>query len=372
MPVHDYYGKNIAVRIEGGSHSPEMTLTFDGLPAGLSLDKERLREIMERRRPGKNAWSTARQEEDRPVFVSGLKDGMTDGKTLVVRIRNYDMRPGDYKDFADVPRPGHADYPARMKYGPEVDLSGGGHYSGRLTSLLCVAGEICRQNLERKGVYIGAHIERIHTVLDRPFPAVGLTKEELRRPGSAAFPVLEESAGEWMKKEIELARENRDSVGGIIECAAIGLPLGLGTHMFDSLESRVSSAMFAIPGVKGVSFGEGFRAASLFGSENNDGYYTDGKEVFFASNHAGGVLGGMSTGMPLVVHVAIKPTPTIAREQDSVSLSRMENVKLNCAGRHDPCIVPRAVPVTESVLALALFDLFLDGEGTVGKQERTE
>lgn len=356
------YGKNIRLSIYGGSHDSEIGVRLDGLPAGFSPNMEALQAFLARRAPGNNAFSTPRKEADLPEFLSGLCDGVTNGKQLHAVIRNTNAHSGDYSFIYDTPRPGHADYAALCKYGSSVDLRGGGHFSGRLTAPLCVAGGIALQYLAQKGIHIGTHIAQIHTVHDRRFDPVDISPGTLAALAASPFPVLDEAAGEHMQAAILKARGEGDSVGGVIECAVIGLPAGLGEHMFAGVEGRLSALFFSIPAVKGVEFGEGFGASALLGSENNDPFVTDGKVIRTATNHCGGILGGMTNGMPLLCRVAFKPTPSIAKEQDTVSLSRMENTKLSIRGRHDPTVVVRALPVVEAAAALAVLDLILDTE----------
>lgn len=354
------YGRNIRLDICGGSHDPQISMTLSGLPAGIAVDKDVLCTFMSRRAPGQNAWSTPRREADLPHFACGMKEGedgvlYTDGTPIKAIIYNTNTRSSDY-DF-DVPRPGHADLAARLKYGDAVDLRGGGHFSGRLTALMCVAGGICLQYLHTLGIGIGAHALSIGDVSDTPYDAVSHTLSDF---AEADFPVLDTNSGRLMKEKIAAVRAEGDSVGGLIECKIIGAPAGLGEHMFASVESSISAAIWGIPAVKGISFGAGFGAASMLGSQNNDPIRTDGQHIYTTANNAGGVLGGMTYGMPILFTVAIKPTPSIAKEQDSISLCGMTNTKLQIHGRHDPCIVPRAVPVVEAAAALAMVDLLLD------------
>ncbi len=351
---------NLKISIFGQSHSGGIGVVVDGLPAGEKIDMDALAAFLARRAPGQNAWSTPRKEADLPEFLGGLVDDTTCGSPLAALIRNTNARSGDYENLRDVPRPGHADYTAQIKYRGHQDVAGGGHFSGRLTAPLCVAGGICLQILRRRGIEIGAHLSRIGTVADAPFDPVNLTAAALRAPGAKPFPVLDDAAGERMRAEIQSARAELDSVGGEIECAAIGVPAGLGDPMFDGMENRVARIAFAIPAVKGVEFGAGFGVSSMRGSVNNDPYYMDGGRVQTRTNHAGGILGGITSGMPLIFRTAIKPTPSIARVQQSVSLSRKANAELEIRGRHDPCIAPRAVPCVESALAIALTDALLE------------
>ncbi len=357
------YGKNIRLDIRGGSHDPEISMTLSGLPAGIAVDMTVLQAFLARRAPGQNAWSTPRKETDQPHFKSGMTqsaDGLlyTDGSPIEAVIYNTNTRSSDY-DF-DVPRPGHADLAARLKYGDAVDLRGGGHFSGRLTALMCVAGGICLQYLATKGIRIGAHALCIGGVYDAVLHPTDNGFTDFDHLAGRDFPTLDYSSGERMKAVIAEARAEGDSVGGLIECRISGVPAGLGEHMFRSVESAISEAVWGIPAVKGISFGAGFDVANMRGSQNNDPFFTNGTIIQTAWNNAGGVLGGMTYGEPILFTVAIKPTPSIAKEQDSISCSRMENTKLQIKGRHDPCIVPRAVPVVEAAAALAMVDLLLD------------
>lgn len=359
MSTKNIYGSNLKLDIYGGSHDEKIGMTLFGIPAGERIDLVRLGELMARRAPGKNAYSTARVEADEPVFLSGFDGDVTNGDVIEAVIFNKNQRSGDYFELADTPRPSHADYAAIMKYGKGVDLRGGGHFSGRLTAPMCIAGGICIQILERRGVQIGAHIASIGDVCDASFDAVGLSVGDIEKLHSHAFPVIDVSVGDRMAETIEAARIDGDSVGGVVECGIIGLPAGLGEHMFCSVEGSISSMMFAIPAVKGIEFGLGFGSSRIRGSQNNDAFYTDGRSVYTRTNNCGGILGGMTDGMPVIFRTAFKPTPSIAREQDTVSLSKMENVKINIGGRHDPCVVPRAVPTVEAAAAIATLDLML-------------
>ena len=351
---------NIRVSIFGQSHSGGIGVVIDGLPAGERIDMDELRAFLARRAPGQNAWSTPRREEDLPEFLGGLVDGITCGAPLAAVIRNTNTRSGDYAGLRDKPRPGHADYTAQVKYRGHQDVAGGGHFSGRLTAPLCVAGGVCKQILARRGIEIGAHLRRVGGVEDASFDPAHLDVETLRGLGGKSFPVLDDAAGERMRDEIQAAREEMDSVGGVIECAAVGVPAGLGDPMFDGMENRIARIAFAIPAVKGVEFGAGFGVGSMRGSENNDPYHMEDGRVRARTNNAGGILGGITSGMPLVFRAAVKPTPSIAREQRTVSLSENADSLLEIKGRHDPCIAPRAVPCVESALAIALVDALLE------------
>lgn len=355
------YGINVKLKIYGGSHDKKIGMTLDGIPAGEKVDMNALETFMARRAPGKDPYSTKRKEPDKPVFLSGLdENGVTTGEQIEAVIYNTNQHSSDYNALVDIPRPSHADFAARMKYGDQVDLRGGGHFSGRLTAPMCIAGGICLQMLERRGINIAAHISSVGNVTDESFDKVNVSKSDLDALHSHSFPTINEEAGSKMREEIEKARLDCDSVGGTVECAVIGLPVGWGEHMFFGVEGRISSIVFGIPAVKGIEFGLGFGSSALLGSQNNDPFETDGDRIYTKTNNCGGILGGMTDGMPLIFRAALKPTPSIGKEQDSVSLSRKENVKLTIGGRHDPCVVPRAVPVFEAAAAIALVDMMLD------------
>ena len=354
------FGNILKVSVFGQSHGKAIGVNIDGLPAGEPIDLEELNAFLDRRKPGKSPLSTARKESDTPVFLSGLENGVTCGFPLCAIIENNDQHSSDYSELADKPRPSHADYTARVKWGGHADTRGGGHFSGRLTAPLCIAGGIAKQLLARRGIFVGAHLAAVGTENDAPFP-LHPTAELFGAIAAKPFPVVDDEAGERMQALILEARQNLDSVGGIIECAAIGLPAGLGDPMFDGVENRLAAALFGIPAVKGVEFGLGFGSARLHGSENNDPFTVENGAVVTASNRAGGILGGITTGMPVTLRTAIKPTPSISRPQQTVSLSAMENAELVIRGRHDPCIAHRAVPVVEAVTAAVLLDLLLEG-----------
>lgn len=353
------FGNNLKLTIYGGSHDEKIGMTLFGIPAGYRIDMEELYALMKRRAPGQNAYSTKRKEPDIPVFLSGFDGDITNGDTLHAVIYNTNQHSGDYSNLFDVPRPSHADYAAKMKYGDKVDLRGGGHFSGRLTAMMCIAGGICLQILKNSGVSISSHIYSIGNVNDTPFDPIS-PDEQMDKLHGKEFPVNDDSIGEEMKKIIELARLDGDSVGGVVETAITGIKAGLGEHMFSGVEGRISSIIFGIPAVKGIEFGLGFGSSKIFGSQNNDPFYTDGERIYTKTNNCGGILGGMTNSMPIIFRAALKPTPSIAKEQDSVSLSKMQNVKLTISGRHDPCVVPRAVPVFEACAAIAIMDMMLD------------
>lgn len=353
------FGKHIRVSVFGQSHGRAIGVTVDGLPAGETIDLAELNRFMARRRPG-GPLSTARREADQPVFLSGLEQGVTCGAPLCAIIENGDQHSGDYQALGDTPRPGHADYTAWVKWGGQADMRGGGHFSGRLTAPLCIAGGICKQILARRGIHVGAHLAAVAGIADAPlplWPTAALFETVAEKP----FPVLDDAAGEGMQRAILAAREAGDSVGGVVECAAIGLPAGLGAPMFDGMENRLAAALFGIPAIKGVEFGAGFAAAALRGSENNDAFFEENGRIHTKTNHAGGILGGITSGMPLVLRVGCKPTPSIARRQETVRLSTREPAALEIRGRHDPCIAHRAVPVVEAVTAAVLLDAIWEG-----------
>ena len=348
-------GNRFRVLIYGQSHAPSIGVVIEGLPAGFAPDWDAVRAFMARRVPGGNAMSTARKEADLPEILSGLNErGETCGAPLAMRIVNGDARSQDYAKLRDVPRPGHADYPAYVKFGGANDIRGGGQCSGRLTAPRCFAGALAMQLLAREGVRIRAHIAQIENVCDAP---IDFAHPDLDSIQSGALAVVDPAAGERMREAILAAKSDCDSVGGVIECFATGLPAGLGDPMFDGVENRLARAIWGVPAVRGVEFGAGFAAASMRGSAHNDAYRAQDGRIVTETNRHVGVLGGITTGMPIVVRVAIKPTASIAQEQDSVSISRNENETLAVRGRHDPCIVPRAVPCIEAAVAVVLYDL---------------
>ena len=349
-----FSGTALRLSVFGQSHSEAIGMTLDGLPAGIPVDPEELQGFLNRRAPGQNDWSTPRREEDRPEFLCGLKDGRTCGAPLTAVIRNHNTRGKDYEQLRILPRPGHADYTAQVKYGGFQDYQGGGHFSGRLTAPLCVAGGILLQMLKRQGITVQARVLRIADVEDEsPFASSVAEKE---------FPTVSDEAGLRMRKAISDARREGDSVGGIVECVIRGVPAGIGEPMFDGVENRIAQLMFAVPAVKGIEFGAGFAAAGMRGSENNDEFCLSDGQIRTRSKHAGGILGGITDGEEIVFRTAFKPTPSISRPQRSVNLETMREETLAITGRHDPCIVPRAVPVVEAAAAIALSDLILGGK----------
>jgi len=347
-------GDKYRVQVFGQSHSPMIGAVIEGIPAGVVPDMDAILRFMARRAPG-GALSTKRKEADIPQIIAGLNEkGETCGAPLCINIANTDTRSQDYDNLKDVPRPGHADYTAFIKFGGHNDIRGGGQFSGRLTAPLCFAGALALQLLERRGVRIRAHISQIESIRDALIDPV---YPDLDAISSGELAVIDPEAGNRMCEAILAAKSDGDSVGGIIDCIATGIPAGLGDPMFDGVENRLARTLFGVPAVRGVEFGAGFAACSMRGSAHNDAYRIENGNVITETNRHGGILGGITTGMPVVVRVGIKPTPSIGREQDSVSLSRSENETLSVRGRHDPCIVPRAVPCIEAAMAVAVYDL---------------
>ena len=327
------YGENLKISIFGQSHSEAIGVVIDGLPAGFEVDMDELGEFLARRAPGQGKHTTSRKEPDRPEFLSGLAGGKTCGAPLAAVIRNTNTRSSDYDNIRDIPRPGHADFAARIKYGGAEDVSGGGHFSGRLTAPLCIAGGIALQILKEKGITVKAEIKEI---------------------GGKSDGFLE---------TVEEARLDADSVGGVIECIIEGVPAGYGNPMFGGVENKIASCVFGIPAVKGVEFGAGFEAARMRGSENNDEfYYEEDGRVRTRTNNHGGILGGITTGMPIVFRAAFKPTPSIGKPQKSISFSEKKDAVLEIKGRHDPCVVMRAVPCVEAAAAITVLDIILGGK----------
>jgi len=358
------YGENLKLSIFGQSHGVGIGMTLDGIPAGLPVDFDALQAFLDRRAPGYSSWSTTRKESDQPEFLAGIEDGFTCGAPIAAVIRNNNTRSGDYENLKDCPRPGHADFTAQIKYGGFQDAAGGGHFSGRLTAPLCIAGGLCKQWLEVMGIRIGAHIIRIGAEETDGFDPL---RPQLDQVGQF-FPTLDANSAERFQGVIAAAKRQGDSVGGMIQCAITGLPAGLGEPMFGGVESRIAQIIYGIPAVKSVAFGIGEEAASLFGSECNDAFAVEDGKVVTETNRCGGILGGITTGMPVLFTATFKPTPSILRPQTSVSLSRMEQTELQIQGRHDPCIVPRAVPVVEAAAAIAVMDMILGNTQTARRK----
>ncbi len=350
-------GKSLSVTVFGQSHSPSIGAVIEGLPAGIKIDEAQVRAFMTRRAPGQSILSTLRREADIPELLSGLVDGETCGAPIAIKIDNKDRRSEDYEDLKLLPRPSHSDYPAYVKFGGNNDISGGGQFSGRLTAPLCYAGAVCLQILKSRGVTLKTHIYSVKDAYDEPFDLVNIYDDEIEF--DPIFPVVSRFRGERMKTVIELAMDNDDSVGGIIECAVLGMPAGLGEPMFDGIENIIAKNIFGIPAVKGIEFGSGFKGTEKYGSENNDDFTVKDGKIQTVTNNHGGCLGGMTSGMPIVFRVAVKPTPSIGLPQTSVNLKTMKEEEIVITGRHDPCIVPRAVPVVEAVTAITMLDLIL-------------
>lgn len=352
-------GKHIQVSVFGQSHSAAIGAVIDGLPAGFRINAEEISAFMARRAPGKAKFATSRKETDAPVVLSGLLDGVTCGAPIGVMIQNTNTRSGDYSNLRATPRPSHSDYAAAVRYGGFNDIAGGGHFSGRLTAPLCYAGAICLQILKQKGIEVRAHIYSVGEVLDTPFDPVCIQSENV---AAKVFPVLSDEQGEKMQAVIEAARLDADSVGGVVECAVTGIKAGFGDPMFDGVENQLARNLFAIPALKGLEFGSGFAGTKKRGSENNDPFTVDADgNIVTTKNDHGGILGGITSGMPIVFRAAFKPTPSIGTAQQSVNLEKKTVEELQIVGRHDPCIVPRAVPVVEAVTAITILDL-LGGE----------
>lgn len=349
----------IKLSIFGESHGEAIGCVIDGLPAGIKLDMDKIYKDMSRRAPGKDKFATPRLEKDIPQILSGVLGDTTTGAPLAMIIQNTNTKSGDYSNLMSVPRPSHSDYPAFVKYNGFNDVRGGGHFSGRLTAPLVFAGAVAKQILAQKGIKVAAHIKRIGAVCDDSFDYCSIPDELISKLTDTNFSVINDEAEEKMRAEIEKYRLDADSVGGEIECVATGLPVGVGGNMFDTVEGKLASILFGVPAVKGVQFGIGFDFAKSNGSAVNDAYKIENGNVALCTNNNGGVIGGMTNGAPVVVSVAIKPTPSIGKEQQSVNLQTMEEETLVVKGRHDPCIVPRAVPVIESAVALGLLDLMM-------------
>ncbi len=354
------FGSSISVTLFGESHGETMGAVVDGLAPGIKIDPDYIAARLGERRPS-GRISTSRIEADEYKIVSGVFNGYTTGAPLTVLIENTNTRSKDYSALADTPRPSHADYTAAIKYRGYQDYRGGGHFSGRVTAPLVAVGAIIKRALEEKGVFIGTHISRLHGIDDRPFSDV---LSDVKALSGKQFPVLDDDSGEKMIAEIEAAAAVGDSVGGVLECAIVGVPAGVGEPWFDTLEGTLSHALFSVPAVKGVEFGLGFGFADLYGSEANDPFVTDGDRVMTKTNNNGGINGGISNGMPIVFRAVIKPTPSIFKKQQTVSLSRLEECELELSGRHDPAIIHRARAVVDAVAAITIADALAVKYGT--------
>ncbi len=355
------YGTKLKLSIFGESHGEAIGVVIDGFPAGIKLDFDYISTFMKRRAPG-GSFSTKRSEADISKILSGVSGGYTTGYPICAVIENTNQNSKSYADKTIIPRPSHADYPALLKYGEHTELHGGGHFSGRLTAPLVFAGAVCSLFLREKGIEIGAHIKKILDSEDSSFEG-NLTAEDIRALKNNSFPAIDDSAAEAFANIINSAAEAGDSVGAVIECAAVGVPPTLGEHIFESAEAEIAKMIFAVPAVKGIEFGAGFDFCRNYGSKLNDAYQFANGKVVTKTNNCGGIVGGMTTGMPIIFKVAMKPTPSIFLEQDSVNLETGENTKLNIHGRHDPCVAVRAVPVIEAACAVALTQLILMSDG---------
>lgn len=351
------YGDKIKISVFGESHGNGIGVVIDGLPAGVKIDMDRVLVQMARRAPGKDKTATPRLEKDFPNVLSGMLDNTLTGAPLCAVIENTNTRSGDYSNLLSCPRPGHSDYAAFVKYNGANDIKGGGHFSGRITAPIVFAGAVCRQILEQKDIKIAAHIASIGNVDDERFNPVEIENSLIEKLNLSAFALIDDSAEQKMRDEVEKARTSLDSVGGTIECAVTGIEAGIGDPMFDGVEGVIAKAVFGVPAIKGIEFGKGFELARMRGSQSNDPFrYKDGK-VVTETNNMGGILGGITNGMPVIFRAAVKPTPSISQKQKTVDLQKKENAELEIHGRHDPCIVPRAVPVIEAVTAIAIINM---------------
>jgi chorismate synthase len=349
------FSNRISISIWGESHGPGIGVVLDNLPAGEFVDIDKVREFMQRRAPKKDGTTTSRDEKDLPNIMSGINNDRTTGTPLCAFINNTDQHSNDYKKMSNLVRPGHADYTGAVRYRGFNDVRGGGHFSGRLTAPLCFAGAVCGQILERRSIYTGAHIAAIHNIKDDVFDRINVSRDEILNIRRKLFPVINDSKGKRMRTDIQKAREGGESLGGIIECASINVPAGVGSPIFDGLENTIAQLIFGIPAVKGLEFGLGFDSAKITGFQNNDEFYINenGHTVTRTNNH-GGILGGISSGMPITLKVAVKPTPSISKPQQTVNITEHKEDILEVKGRHDPCIVPRAVPCVEAAVNIAL------------------
>lgn len=352
---------NISFTVFGESHGPAIGVCMDNVPPGESIDMDKIYKFMARRAPKKDGTTTMRNEKDIPQIISGYHNGKTTGTPLVAMIANSDQHSQDYNNLSKLARPGHADYTGALRYRGFNDIRGGGHFSGRLTAPLCFAGAVAQQILEKRGIYVGAHISEIHGITDKAFDPINTSRQDIIDLKEKDFPVIIDVQGNEMKKEILNARENQDSVGGIIECIAINVPAGIGSPIFDGLENSIAQLIFGIPAIKGLEFGAGFDVAKMTGSENNDEFYVNERGIVVTkTNNHGGILGGISSGMPITLKVAVKPTPSISQPQETIDYSAMKNETLVVKGRHDPCIVARAVPCVEAAVSLAVLSHMLE------------
>lgn len=357
--ISSFFGKNIKISIFGESHGPAIGVVIDGLPSGFSIYQEKLLKDMARRKPSSQSYSTKRREPDDVEILSGYYNDRTTGTPLCAMIRNKDTRSKDYSELESLMRPGHADYTGYMRYKGYNDISGSGHFSGRLTAPLVFAGSLISQILINSKIFIGSHIDSIFDKHDLRFNGTNVTEEQLNNLKYMDIPVNDLSCQQAFLDIIDDAKSKSDSVGGIVETAIIGLPAGIGSPIFDNVESNIASILFSIPAVKGVEFGQGFDITSLYGSEANDSFYIDNKKILTRTNNNGGINGGITNGMPLLLRTAVKPTSSIAKKQDTIDIKTLKNATLEVKGRHDACIVPRVVPVIDAACAISIFDLLI-------------
>lgn len=361
--MSSFFGQHLHLSLFGQSHGEAIGITMDGFPAGMTIDMERVAAEMKRRAPGQSSLTTPRKEADAPEILSGVLNGRTTGQPICAIIRNTNTRSKDYGDGVDLLRPGHADYTGHVRYYGFEDWRGGGHFSGRLTAPIVFAGTLCSQWLEQQGVRIVSHIQRLGSVVDDSLMDADLVDAAALK--AMHLPVLRAGLDDDMEAEAIRALQAQDSIGGVIECGVYGLPAGLGAPFFDSVESVLSHLMFSVPAVKGIEFGEGFGFASLLGSQANDPFRMVEGNIVTTSNHSGGVQGGITNGMPVIFRCAVRATPSIGQTQQTVSLKTGENAVLNIHGRHDPCILPRAVPVIEAMAAIGIMELWKERQACV-------
>ena len=354
-------GKNVKITVAGASHSESIDVKVEGLPAGEQIDLQKINEFLKRRQGGNASYTTARKEKDEPAITSGIEDGVLTGEPLVAKFINSNAKSSDYKKMRTVPRPSHADYVAYVKYKGELDMAGGGFFSGRMTLPMCFAGAVCAQILERRGIRIQAHMLSVGDVNDEAFDPVSNAPAVF---ADHVLPVISKEAGDDMVTLMESVSRDGDSVGGCIECKVTGIEAGVGDPIYDSVESVISYGMFGIPAIKGIEFGEGFGVCRDRGSKSNDGFCIRDGKVSCITNNCGGIQGGITNGMPVIFRVAVKPTPSIYKSQRSVDLEKMEECTLQIEGRHDSCIVPRVVPCVEAMTALCLMDLVENNVGS--------
>lgn len=358
------WGNQLKISVFGESHGKGVGIVIDGFPAGFESDPDFISRELARRAPGKSLLTTSRKEEDKPVILSGMLENRTTGAPLCMMIQNTDTHSKDYENLRTVPRPSHSDYTGQLRYRGANDIRGGGHFSGRLTAPLVFAGALCKDFLKKvHNIEIGSHIYRVGNVCDKPFDLVSVDRELLARLQRENLPLIEHDAEEAIRETVEKARMSLDSIGGVIECAVVGATAGIGSPMFQNVESRIASILYSVPAVKGVEFGLGFAISERLGSEVNDCYIKEGGAIRTTTNNNGGISGGITTGMPIIVRTAIKPTPSFGREQTTLNLETGNQEQLQIRGRHDPCIAMRAPVVVEAAVAIAMMDLYLEAYG---------